>query len=191
MAEDQKISERDAALIRVLDRLTDQIQRLEERLDVYGKQLSEASAATENVLLRQHTWQERADLSQEKLNQTFNRYRADMLNIVNKQDRMDNTMSGLNRRQDLIAQAHEKMAGILKDMEKRFKIQEDAIRELYEFSVRQGERLAEDLAGAKQLDRVEAALQVLIERTDIPEKKPLWIIRLFRKIRGRFGIRKS
>ena len=189
MADEHKMSERDATLVRVLDRSTDQIQRLDERLEVYGKQLAESSAVTENVLLRQRTWQERADLSHEELNQTFNRYRADMLNIVNKQDRMDKTMSDLNRRQDMIAQSHEKLLGILKDLEKRFKTQEEAIREFYEFSVRQGERFTEEFAGAKQLDRVEIALQVLMERTDIPEKKPLWIVRLFRIIRRKLRIR--
>ena len=269
MATERKPSQRDATLVKVLERLVDQLRqydtRLEEitndvrqnnaRLDEMTKKQRELSESVTNVMSRNDSWrvmqQDVTDTTLEKFSETMLHYRSDMVSLVREQDRIDDSIKDLSKRQDMIAAAQEEIGKDVSSLDERFEHQEKTSREHYEYSVKRGEAASKEIEdvnrqtakhhvdtekvigdGHKEiqkqlveadkkvsklhleteknlggehkdikkeiielrqetkrrllaLDGIEATLQVLMIRTEPPEKKPFFVIRAGRGV-GRF-----
>ena len=221
MVSESKMSQRDETLIKVLDRLSDNIQNQELLLDEIKKRQLELSVDMERTGLWQHSQHEETGASLEKTRETFLRYRSDMLRLVNEQDRMNDIVMDLKKKQAAVVYAQDNITRGLLDLNARMETQEKSMRELNAFSVQQGEKSSREIADANRsvtklhmdtdkrlgeehrethrrldeikrdtirrlmtLDKIEASLDVLLIRTEPPEKKPFFVIRIFRWVRG-------
>ena len=95
MANDVKMSERDQALIGILERLAGEMAQQDKKLGELLKQneeLSKAVAAAERNLRSKQIDSEKA---QDKIFDSFHHYRSDMLSLVNEQDRINRNMGEL------------------------------------------------------------------------------------------------
>ena len=260
MANEKKLSQRDETLVRILERLSDDIQKQGILLDVVGKQQLEQSANIERVGLAQHARLDLSDAATEKTHETFLRYRSDMLHIVNEQDRLNDIIRDLVKKQAAIAFSQENIANILSELSERLEthekavrdvntysikheealtslaarleVQENTIREVNKYSIRHDERLSKEISDMSRsvtklhmdteksigdmtraaekrlgevnrdtqrrfgelsrdtmrrlmaLDKIESSLGVLLVRTEPPEKKPFFTVRLYRRFRG-------
>ena len=284
MATEKKASQRDMALISILERMADQLTQQDQRIEEISNRQIESSAAQDRrieeianlqrellsthdqrsedmtkrqhelsstldrLALRQNLWQQNTGPSIEKLNQDFQRYRSDMLGIVNEQDRITDDMKEMTKRQGSLAMAQESIDMTLTRLAEWSAAVERSMREHYEYTIRQadvfprltaeatrsneklhmdtekrleethkaelkktdelrletvklhmdsekrlGETHKEQLKKIDELrsetihrllalDGIESALQILLKRTEPPEKKPFWIKRVFRSI---------
>ena len=241
MAKEKELSQRDVALISILERFGNQIQQYDEHLDEITKRQSELSGILERTEQRSNVRQNITEAALEELKKEFTRYRSDMFAIVSEQDRLDESMQGLGKQQKMIAEVQEEISGDIANLDERFTGQEKAAHEHYESAQKQFEtvfvkieesdrqqtelhmdtekRLIEERREYKHqvetlrqelskrmleehsehikqietlrndmtkrllaLEGIESALQVLMVRTEPPEKKPMWIKRLFRRV---------
>ena len=142
MASERKISQRDMTLINVLERLGAQIQQYDTRLEEIEKRQTELMQTAERTDSWKLMRQDETDAALGDLKKEFLRYRSDMLNIVREQGYLDERMKGLAKRQDMIAGAQENINQDVANLDKRFGIQEKTVRELYEYSLKQGNALS-------------------------------------------------
>jgi len=248
---ERKPSQRDAALVAILERLSGQLQQYDARLEDISKNQIDLSGVMLRTQLRQDTRQDGTDASLEKFGESIARYRSDMLSLVNEQDRISDTIRDLSKRQDMIAGAQEQIGRDIANVSERLKLTEKSTHEHHEYAARQGseiikafsdtnrnsaslhldtqkrlgdehqdinkhlteadhkavklhegteknlgdghkeiQRLITDLRQETKkrllaLDAIEATLQVLMIRTEPPEKKPFIAVRAARSI-GRF-----
>ena len=264
MATERKPTQRDMALINILERVAEQLTQQDHRLDdiakrqlelssqerqledIIRRQLEQSSAmdrnaqrqlemlsvmeritqrqleqtsAMDRIAQRQNVLQQNTGPLIEKLSQDFQRYRSDMLGIVNEQDRITGEMREMTKRQGTIANSQDIIDRNLTNLSERSKAHEKAVGEQYEYSVKQSEALSKLTMDARHnneklhmdtekrlgenhkeilqrtealrldtmrrllaLDGIESALQLLIVRTEPPEKKPFWVKRVFRKV---------
>lgn len=284
MPTEKKASQRDLTLVNILERLSNQLQQFEERLEEIEKNQLELPALFEKAGLKQSAAQGAAHVTGQiaggeeikKLHDAISRYRSDMLSLVNEQDRLNDEMKGLNKRQDAIVGAQEVISRDAASLDNRFGLQEKAIGDHSTFSVRQGEGLIKeidtvnrnnaklyvdmdkhldavekdlenvnrnaaklhletgkrldtlirDVEGVNRntaklsldtekhirdeqreikrqiedlrrdttrrllaLDKIETTLEVLLIRTEPPEKKPFFLVRLFRKVGHLLGVK--
>lgn len=146
----QQQAQRDATLVRILERLSHQIQDFDARLIEIEKHQHELPASMERAGIRHDNRQADTESELEKLNSAFLRYRSDMLKLVNEQDVLDKNMTGLGKRQDTIAAAQEVIGQDVKRLTERFDTQEKAVSEHYEYAVRQGEVVFKDIDGVNR-----------------------------------------
>ena len=253
MAGERKLSQRDEMLIKILDRLSDNIWKQELLLDEIIKRQLEQTANIERAWLQLHERHDTSDSAREKEHEDFLRYRSDMLHLVNEQDRLndivkdvgkkqsaiafsqdsiintlmsldqrfDTQMEDISKKQTTFAFSQDSMTNALAELDKRIEAQEKVIREINKYTIRHEETLSKEIADMNRnvaklhietdkivgnanretrkqvseamhstisrlqaLDRIESTLDVLLIRTEPPEKKPLIIKRLFRKFRG-------
>ena len=253
MAGERKLSQRDEMLIKVLDRMSDNIWKQEMLLDEIIKQQLEQTANIERAWLQLHMRHDTADSAREKTHEDFLRYRSDMLHLVNEQDRLndivkdvgkkqaaiafsqdsivntltsldqqfDTQMTDINKKQTTFAFSQDSMTNALADLDKRLETQEKVIREINTYTIRHEDTLSKEIADMNRniarlhietdkivdksnretkkqldearhdtmrrlqaLDEIASSLDVLLLRTEPPEKKPFFIMRLFRKFRS-------
>lgn len=248
---ERKPSQRDAALVAILERLSGQLLQYDTRLEEISKNQIDLSGVMLRSQVRQDTRQDGTDASLEKFSESITRYRSDMLSLVNEQDRISDTIKELSKRQDMIAGAQEQIGRDIAYVLERLKETEKSAHEHNEFAARQGseiikafsdsnrnsvnlhldtqkrlgdehqeiskhltdadhkavklhegterslgddhkeiQRLISDLRQETKrrllsLDAIEATLQVLMVRTEPPEKKPFIAVRAARSV-GRF-----
>ena len=221
MTNEMKISQRDETLIKVLDRLSDNIQKQESFLEDITKRQLESSVELERTGQWQHARHDDTEASLEKTRETLLRYRSDMLKLVNEQDRLNDLVIDLNKKNATIAYVQESITNSLADISSRLDTQEKSIREISTYSVQQGEALSRKISEMNRdtaklhtdtekrigdayrdfqrqladirrdtmrrllaLDKVESSLEILLIRTEPPEKKPFFVIRAIRKPYG-------
>jgi len=218
MAGKPEIPQRDSALIKVLERLSDQLQKQDLLLeDIVKHQLK----LTKSVESADYNWKMRqidANEASRMLRESVGRYRSDMLSLVNEQDHINKNIANLSDLVNKTAYALEKAVQILAGLEERVKTQEKTINDHFSHSLKQEKTLPERIADStrsitkmhmdtekslgkmhqetqRQLEKLhqettrrllvlgdmEAELQTLLIRTEPPEKKPLWFVRLIRK----------
>ena len=178
MAIEKKSSQRDATLVKILERLANQIQEHDNRLDEISKYQKELFESVEKSELRHISRQDLTDAALEKFSETMLRYRSDMLGMVHEQDVMTDSMGGLNKRQDMIAAAQEEIGMELVNLDKRFEQQEKTSHDHYEFAVKQSEEFSRELEAVshnstdlhadtvKQLDEVNSDVKQQISDTN-------------------------
>ena len=141
MAAERKLSQRDETLVKILDRLSDDIGRYELLLDEIKKEQQTLSLEIERTVARQHGRLDVTDKTIEKSHETINRYRSDMLSLVNEQDRLNEMMKDMSKKQSTIAFLQDNLVANLTDLSKRLEIQEKTVREMSEHAIKHEEEL--------------------------------------------------
>ena len=132
-----KMSDRDQALIGILERLGGEMAEQDKKLGELLKQneeLTKAIASTERNL---RSKQIDAEKAQDKLFDSFHHYRSDMLSLVNEQDRINHNMGEL---QTLVKNAMYTLdAATLKvsDIDERLSILEKTTQNHFEHALKQ------------------------------------------------------
>ena len=270
-----KISDRDATLIKVLERMGNQIERQDKLLEDIIRSQNEFSRVVKRTEFSRSSSQGEADAAIEKLNESFSRYRSDMFNLAREQDNMTKGMEDMLKKTSKMAYTLASADQNIADLDERFKKQEKSLHDHYEHSLKQAEMIPKEIADAgrdlaklhagteksiekmhgdtqnqlesfkklhaeteksvekmhgdtqlklenftkihgdteksiermhgetqRQLERmqkesmqrllafdsIESALQTILIRTEPPEKKPLLIVRVFKKIGRFFGV---
>ena len=251
MAGEKKLSQRDETLIKVLDRLSDSIGEQDLLLQELSKRQLELSADMERISELLHMQYDISDSALEKTQDTFNRYRSDMLSLVNEQDRMNEILKDLNKRHTSVAFSQDNIINMLTNLGTQLDTQDKLVRETNTYSARHGETLthlvkqldtqdkitreintysikheaaltkeisdmsrnvaklhmdSEKRMGDEhkdtnrrlkemkmdierrllELDKIEATLNVLLIRTEPPEKKANIFVRIYRRLRSRY-----
>jgi len=140
-ADSAKLSERDRTLINVLDRLAAQIRHQDVMIEELSSGMQELMAAIESSSQKQQSRLDGTEHSIEKYSEGLQRYRSDLLKIVNEQDRVSELTEELSKRQGLITEAQEHMSLILEGLEKRYNTQEKTMTTHYDYSLKQGDAL--------------------------------------------------
>ena len=168
MAEKDKMTRQESALVNILERMADQLTKQDQLLeDVTERQfeLSKALEAIEFLIeARQNDYskalesmeyqigirQSGADSEVKSLQDTVSRYRSDMLSLVNEQDQINNKLSELNTLVNRTVYAMEKANQTISGIEEKSKSQEKIASEHYTHSLKQAEILPKEIAGSTQ-----------------------------------------
>ena len=150
MALQEDKSKRDLVLAKVLDRLSIQIRQHDTILEEIQTTQNELVSAIKSIELHQDIRSGESDVSIDTLNQNLLRYRSDMLQIVNEQDRIGEFVKDVAKRQVSIDGAQERLVSNLTDLEKRYKKQEKTIHDHYEHSLELSESFSREVAAANQ-----------------------------------------
>ena len=142
-------SKRDLVLAKVLERLSEHIQEYNVRLEEIEKKQHEIFEEVKNFELHYDIRLNESLSSFERLNQSMQRYRSDMLGLVNEQDRLNEFTKELAKRQTLISGAQEKILQNMSFLESRYKVQEKTAHDHYSHSLEQADTFARELADAK------------------------------------------
>ena len=143
MPDNSKMSDRDQALINILERLVGEMRQqdlkleallarnteLTNSLDSTGRQLRGKQIDTERAVERSHN----------KLLDSFHHYRSDMLKLVNEQDQINKNIDAL---QKLVRTTLFTLDGTnqkLIDLDERLNLQEKISHEHYEYSVKESD----------------------------------------------------
>ena len=137
-------------LVRILERLSTQIQQFDMRMEEMEKNQLELPDKVEKAGLLNTTGQPDSENDIKKLHEAFLRYRNDMLKLVNDQDRLQESLKELSKRQDMIIGAQEIISRDTAMLDDRYGKQEKAVSEYSQFSVHQGEALAKDIEGVNK-----------------------------------------
>jgi len=220
MAGEKKASNRDETLINILERLSDNIRNQQLQLDDIASMQHDLSVSMERAGLQYNSRHDVTNAAIERSQESIQRYRSDILSIVNEQDRTNMLVSDLSKKQAAIAFTQDNISHALSDMIKLLEAQKKDTHDANEFSVRHGESLTKDISGVDRnvaklhmdfekrtgdmrketqqqlekirmdferrllsLDKIEAALDLLLVRTEPPEKKPFFVIRIVRRLR--------
>ena len=251
MSGERRPSLRDETLVRVLERLGDNIIAQESLLGETMKQQRELMAEMDRLERRQHVRQGESLTATEKSQEIISRYRSDMLSLVNEQDRLNemikeidkkqaavafsldnmiNTLTDLNNRLEIqeklmseVAYSQENSKDTLENLSERLEMQERIVHEINTHSVRHEELLPREIVSLGRsvtklhadtekrlgemhhdtqrqlerlrveterrllpLDKMEANMEVLLVRTEPPEKRPNFIVRAARRVRRGF-----
>jgi len=226
MAEKAKTSDKDKALVNILERVASELQKQGALLDDIIKKQSELSSALRSAEYQRGSQQNSADDSLDRIRESIAHYRAGMLSLVNEQDQINGSLKELRTLMGKTVYSLELNNKSLEEIDGRIKAHEKAMNTHYESSQKQGEAITKDIAESgrnvarlhadtekrlgelhretqKQIDRlnqdttrrllalsgIESALEILLIRTEPPEKKPLLIARLFGKVRVLFKIK--
>jgi len=250
-SEKSRVSQRDMTLINILERMADQIQKQDSRLEDIATRQGEYTREVRNAEYSRSIRQTDSDSSLTGLADALSRYRSDMLSLVNEQDHVNKNMAELQKLVNKAAYSvevnNEKVAALdelvksqvkevhehnelwfkqsekVKAMEELQKSQVKEARDHYEHVLKQAESFPREIAAinrhitllhtdtekhlgklhietARQieklqsdtlrrlliLDNFEDALQTLLIRTEPPEKKVPWVVRLYYRISGFF-----
>jgi SMC interacting uncharacterized protein involved in chromosome segregation len=150
MAEKMKMTDRDKTLINILGRMADQIQKQDALLEEVALRLNSVSKDTAEMDVRRDSLHRRTEDSFQRLYDSLSRYRSDMLSLVNEQDRMNKSLSEMQKLVHQATYAVEESAQIATGLDDRVKAQEKAVSELYEHSLKQAENFPKEMAAAGQ-----------------------------------------
>ena len=227
MAAEKKQTQRDETLIKVLDRLSDSIAKQDERLDEISKTQLSQLADMERNESRQLMRLDTTEGSIEKTQEAISRYRSDMLSLVNEQDRMNEIIKDMSKKQASLAYTQDGIISALAGINARLEETEKLVREVNIHSIRHEELLPKEIASMNRsvsklhmdtekrlgdaqketqdrlekikldverrllaLDKIESSLDVLLIRTEPPEKKPFIILRILLRLRVLINRRK-
>jgi len=148
MAEKAKMTERDATLISILERMSSQLNKHDDLLEAVSFRLMEMSERAENSELRIIARQNEVTATVEKLQESFSRYRSDMLSLVNEQDHTNKNMVELNSLIGKTVYSLEHTNHEISGLNDNVKAQEKTIGDHYMHSLEQAEIWPKELAEA-------------------------------------------
>ena len=220
MAGEKKVSQRDETLVKVLERLSDDIRNQQLQLDDIVKQQQDLFTEIERAGHQYHSRHDATNSAIERSQDAFQRYRSDMLSLVHEQDHMNQVITDLGKKQAVVAFSQDNIMNGLKSLEKRAEANDKIVREINTYSIRHDETLSREIAIMNRsvaklhmdtekhlgemhhethkklekmrmdverrllaLDKIEASLNVLLIRTEPPEKKPFFVVRIIRRLR--------
>ena len=223
MPDNSKKSDRDQALVNILERLVGEMRQQDSRLEellLRSTELTNSLDSTGRQLRGKQVDAERAaERSHNKLLDSFHHYRSDMLKLVNEQDKINSNIDTLQKLVRNTLFTLDTTNQKLLELDERLNLQEKTSREHYEHSVKESEvfqgavdnsnrnytKLHADtekqlgqlhLETSRQLDKFQhetmkrlmlldgiiSSLQTLLIRTEPPERKTPWIVRMFGKM---------
>jgi chromosome segregation ATPase len=150
MSEDIKAAVREQALIGILERLANEMEQQDVMLEDLIKRHENFVKSSENAETYRRTKLNDAEKAHDKLFDSFHHYRSDMLSLVNEQDRMNKSLSEMQKLVHQATYAVEESAQKVGELEERVKAQEKAVSEHYEHSLRQAENFPKEIAAASQ-----------------------------------------
>ena len=214
-----KGSDRDKALINILERIGGELQRQGDILDDILVSQEGLSKLLRSAEFQRGSQQSASEQSIDRIGEAMSHYRSGMLSLVNEQDRANENLKDMRKMMHDANFALETSNQEMAALNERVIAQEKAMREFYDHSLARETATHEGIADngrtmAKlhsdtekrivelqretqgQLDklqhdttrrllalvRMEEALNTLLIRTEPPEKKPLAIVRMFKKI---------
>jgi hypothetical protein len=137
----QGSNKRDMTLINILERMVEQIHvqdsLIKELIDRQGK----VSDATENSIFHQNLLRDEIDEGLNKLHDSFNRYRTDMLTFVQEQDILRQNMEDALEKTSKISFSLEEEGKIVTALEKGFTKHEKDVHDHIEFATEQWDNL--------------------------------------------------
>jgi len=143
MPDSAKMSERDQALINILERLVGEMRQQDSKLeDILARSTEFTSAldSTGRQLRGKQVDAERAsERSHNKLMDSFHHYRSDMLKLVNEQDQINSNIDTLQKLVRTTMFTLDSTNQKLVDLDERLNLQEKTSREHYEHSVKESE----------------------------------------------------
>ena len=224
MAGNKQLSQRDETLVKVLDRLSENVLNHESLLEEILTQQRELVADMERTERRLLARQDTAEASTEKTHENILRYRSDLLSLVNEQDRLNEIIKELTKKQSTIAYTQDGITRGLSAISSSFEAQDRIVRDISTYSVKHEETLSTEIAAMNRsvaklhmdtekrlgeahketqrqlekirmdverrllaLDKIEESLNVLLIRTEPPEKKPFFIKRIHLRLRVLFA----
>lgn len=143
-------AQRETILVNILERLSGQLSQFEDRLEKIEKNQLALPGLVEKAGSTQNSGQPVNDAEFKKINDSIVRYRSDMLSLVNEQDRLNDRINDLLKRQDAIAGAQEVIGRDTSNLGERFGIQEKAVSEHSAYSVKQREEFIKELDGVNR-----------------------------------------
>ena len=146
MAVEKKLTKRDETLVKVLDRLSEDISKQQDLVAETNKKQLELAADIERHEARHSSQYGAADQTIEKTHEALIRYRSDMLSLVNEQDRINEAMKELNKKQITIAYSQDNIVNALTNIDKRLEMHEKIIHDLNESTAHYETTLSGELA---------------------------------------------
>ena len=148
-------SDRDKALISILERMADQLQKQDSLLGEIVENQFEYQKAAATSELRSGALIRDTDTSIEKIGEAISRYRSDMLSLVNEQDQINVKMKELSKLVNNAAYSLEKTILKLDDFDVRLKAQEKAFHSHYEHSLEQASNVSQRLADLDSRSKIQ------------------------------------
>jgi len=188
MADKPKPSQRDSTLVNILERMADQLQKQDQLLEDVARRQFELSQELDSSEQRLVAWHNEVALNVEKLQESFSRYRSDMMKLVNEQDHMAKDMSGLNKQANTITYSFEMANQKLAGLENYAATQEKTVNNHYTHSLKQAEILPKEINAStrsitklhmdteKSLGRMHAETQRQLEKLQQDITKRLAIL---------------
>ena len=141
MVDEAKILHRESTLVNILGRMADQLQRQDQMLEDIAKRQIELAKVVESNELHQDTRQTKAETAIGKLQESFTRYRSDMLSLVNEQDTINKNIASLNSLINNAIYTLEKTNQAFASLDEHIKAQEKIAHDHYAHSLKQAEIL--------------------------------------------------
>jgi len=133
------MSERDQALINILERLAGEMKQVDLRLEDSLARNTELLKSLESTGRQLRGKQLDADRSHDKLFESFHHYRSDMFKLVNEQDQINRNIDDLQKTLKttmfLLDNTNQKLA----DLDERLKMHEKTSYDYYEHTSKQPE----------------------------------------------------
>ena len=139
MADKAKTLHRDAALVNILGRMAEQLQKQDQMLEDVARRQIELSKTVESNDFQQDARQTQADVAIGKLQDSFSRYRSDMLSLVNEQDTINRNISSLNSLINSTIYSLEKVNQAFSGLDEHVRTQEKSVHDHFAHSLKQAE----------------------------------------------------
>ena len=146
MAEKSKASQRDLTLINILGRIADQLQKQDQQLESLTASQIDLSQSLETVELRMKSRLGEVNESVEKLQESFSRYRSDMLSLVNEQDHINKNVTDMNNLVNRASYAVEISNQEFAGLREQINTQEKTVNEHYTHSLKHAEAMPKEIA---------------------------------------------
>jgi len=150
MAEKIKMSQKDSALISILERMSDQLRKLDQSLEDTITRQAELTKAAEVSEIRVAARQAESGAAIGKLQDSISRYRSDMLKLVNEQDHINKNMTELNKLVNKTVYAMENANSGLAGLEERVTSHDRMTGENFTYTIKQSELLQKELAASNR-----------------------------------------
>ena len=141
-----KTTQRDMTLINILERMVDQLHKQDALLQDALDSQAAISGAIENSVFHQNLQRDEIDADFGKLNDSFSRYRADMLSLVREQDLLRRNTEDILKLVGKLGYSFENAAQTVSDIDVRLRHQEKTIHDHVAYSNRKWEELPHELA---------------------------------------------
>ena len=137
----QKPSQRDMTLINILERMVSQLHKQDTLLQDAIENQTAISNAIENSTFHQSLNRDEMDADFKRLQDSFARYRADMLSIVREQDIVRKNVEDTLIQISKLAYSFESTGQKVDDIDLRLKQQGKTVHDYVEYSSKKWERL--------------------------------------------------
>jgi len=137
MAEKSKTSDRDKALVNILERIGGELQRQGDVLEDVIKNQDELSRELRSAEFQFGAQQGACEKSIDKISGTISHYRSGMLSLVNEQDRINESLKDMRRMIHDTNFALETSNQTMAVVNERVSAQDKAMRDYYEHSLKQ------------------------------------------------------